>query len=170
MGPREEYTGRAATKVRAAREEAGIAPGFCLSISLMSEGLPAPALAAAAFTVAVVPAATATAAATATFEAAAESAEVARAAVSRTAAEATAGPAAAKAAAEATTAGSPAACTEGAWLGLEAVTAVHRAVAARFEGNLRVFATRCTGRIKELPRGSSIASAEPACFAVLLLL
>jgi len=151
--------------------------------------LPATALAAAALAVAVVPAAAATAAAPAAIEAAevaettttASAAGAAAVAVSTaaagTAAESTTAGAAAATTAEAAATGAPAAETTAAArkrarLGLEAVTAVDRAVATGFERYLGFLAAGSACCVKELPRRPAVSTAERATtrFAILLLL
>lgn len=155
----------------------------------MGSELPAPALAAAALAVAVVPAAAAAAATpaavkatevaeTATAASAAGAAAVAvTTAAAGTAAEATTTGAAATAAEATATSGAPAAeataaAGERARLGLEAVTAVDRAVATGFERYLGFLAAGSACCVKELPRRPAVSTAERATtrFAILLLL
>ena len=151
------------------------------------KNLPAPAFAAAAFTVPVIPAASAATWATpAAFEAAAEAAAtavttsataIAIAAATTTATEAALATTAAESAsarasateATATTAEPAATARQGAWLGLEAVTAIHRAITAGFKGNFCFFSARCAGCIEQLPWGTA-PCAETADVAILLLL
>lgn len=155
----------------------------------MGSELPAPALAAAALAVAVVPAAAAAAATPAAVKAtevaettpAATAAGAAAVAVTTaaagTAAEATTTGAAATAAEATATSGAPAAeataaAGERARLGLEAVTAVDRAVATGFERYLGFLAAGSACCVKELPRRPAVSTAERATtrFAILLLL
>ena len=156
----------------------------------MGSELPAPALAAAALAVAVVPAAAAAAATPAAVKATEVAAEATTAAsaagaaavavttaAAGTAAEATTTGAAATAAEATATSGAPAAeataaAGERARLGLEAVTAVDRAVATGFERYLGFLAAGSACCVKELPRRPAVSTAERATtrFAILLLL
>lgn len=155
----------------------------------MGSELPAPAFAAAALAVAVVPAAAAATATPAAVKAtevaettpAATAAGAAAVAVTTaaagTAAEATTTGAAATAAEATATSGAPAAeataaAGERARLGLEAVTAVDRAVATGFERYLGFLAAGSACCVKELPRRPAVSTAERATtrFAILLLL
>lgn len=157
----------------------------------MGSELPAPALAAAALAVAVVPAAAAAAATPAAVKAT-EVAETTPAATAAGAAAVAVTTAAAGTAAEATTTGAATAATaaeatatsgasaaeataaagERARLGLEAVTAVDRAVATGFERYLGFLAAGSACCVKELPRRPAVSTAERATtrFAILLLL
>ena len=156
----------------------------------MGFGLPAPALAAAAFAVAIVPAAAATTAAATTFEAATKAASEVAAATTATAAAAVTVAAAATTAATAEAAGTSAATETAAATGgptttepaatarkrprlrLEAVTAVHRAVATGFKRHLGFLTAGSACCVKELPRRPTVCTAERATtrFAILLLL
>lgn len=175
----------AAFPVLAKRKRAGVSPA--LFVFLFGTVLPAPALAATAFTVPIVPAATAAATATATIEAAAKVAaaavpvaaatETTAAATTTAAAEtATAAPAAAETAAATTETTAPAAAkpTAGArntpGLRLEAVAAIDGTVTPRLERYLGFFPARCARRIEQLPWGPAIAKTAAAHIAILLLL
>ena len=179
---------RSATRAR--QNEGRDVPAFALN-PLMGSELPAPALAAAALAVAVVPAAAAAAATPAAVKATEVAAEATTAASAAGAAAVAVTTAAAGTAAEATTAGAATATTaeatattgasatettaaagERSRLGLEAVTAVDRAVATGFERYLGFLAAGSACCVKKLPRRPAVSTAERATtrFAILLLL
>lgn len=133
-------------------DERQLAPALAAAFAIIPATAAATAALAAIETEVSPAAAAATVAATATAGAAAEAAAPAAAVAATAAGTATV------AAGSTTTA----ATREGARLGLEAVTAVHRTIATWLEWNFGLFAARCAGRIEHLPWRTAIG--ESAAF------
>lgn len=142
-------------------DERQLAPALAAAFAIIPATAAATAALAAIETEVSPAAAAATVAATATAGAAAEAAAPA-AAVAATAAGTSAVAAATGTATVAAGSTTTAATREGARLGLEAVTAVHRTIATWLEWNFGLFAARCAGRIEHLPWRTAIG--ESAAF------